>query len=231
MSLTEQSCRKNYISDIGSQCCNAEIPSTDVGFRRILGKIQKHNQIFAVDLREFWASFPAGRWGLAREARGASRPVGIEISKRESSSDLHEPRSSDGCWRVRSRHRYDPSPSFLSYPTPGRDVPASRPERGRDSISAAWKRELPLFVLRAHSGLTGVKSGCGAERCGACTKIMDGVPTRSFIAPAADVERAGGRRIEGLAEGDRLHPVQAACAVLRAGRPIWTPRQMPDSWV
>lgn len=67
-----------------------------------------------------------------------------------------------------------------------------------------------LSVLRHELGLTGTKYGCGEGNCGACTVLIDGEATRSCITPVAS---AGGREVttvEGLANGDRLHPVQEA---------------------
>jgi isoquinoline 1-oxidoreductase alpha subunit len=67
-----------------------------------------------------------------------------------------------------------------------------------------------LWVLREDLGLTGTKFGCGMALCGACTVHLDGSPVRSCVTP---LSAAGGRRIttiEGLARGDRLHPVQEA---------------------
>jgi isoquinoline 1-oxidoreductase alpha subunit len=78
------------------------------------------------------------------------------------------------------------------------------------TLPEAWAEESLLFVLREHFGLIGAKYGCGAGFCGACTVIVDGVPTRSCVTPATDTDGAEVRTIEGLAEGDRLHPVQAA---------------------
>ncbi|HMO86300.1 MAG TPA: (2Fe-2S)-binding protein, partial [Lacipirellulaceae bacterium] len=71
--------------------------------------------------------------------------------------------------------------------------------------------ERPLLdVLREDLGLTGTKYGCGEGQCGACTVLVDGVAVRSCVTSVAEVEDAEVTTIEGLAEGDRLHPVQQA---------------------
>jgi isoquinoline 1-oxidoreductase subunit alpha len=67
-----------------------------------------------------------------------------------------------------------------------------------------------LWVLRDELGLTGTRFGCGAGICGACTVHVDGVATRACITPLAAVAGRSLRTIEGLAEGDMLHPVQQA---------------------
>jgi aerobic carbon-monoxide dehydrogenase small subunit len=67
-----------------------------------------------------------------------------------------------------------------------------------------------LDVLREDLHLTGTKYGCGEGRCGSCTVLMDGKPVRSCVLP---VSLAGGKAIttiEGLAQGDKLHPIQEA---------------------
>ncbi len=67
-----------------------------------------------------------------------------------------------------------------------------------------------LAVLRHDLGLTGTKYGCGDGDCGACTVLLDGQATNSCITP---VDSAAGREvttIEGLADGNDLHPVQEA---------------------
>jgi len=67
-----------------------------------------------------------------------------------------------------------------------------------------------LFLLREHFGLTGAKFGCGVGICGACTIIVDGAATRACMIRSGGVEGLSVRTIEGLADGDSLHPVQQA---------------------
>jgi nicotinate dehydrogenase subunit A len=67
-----------------------------------------------------------------------------------------------------------------------------------------------LFVLRDHLDLTGSKYGCGEGQCGACTVLIDGKSRRSCITQVGDVAQKQITTIEGLAQGDRLHPVQQA---------------------
>jgi aerobic-type carbon monoxide dehydrogenase small subunit (CoxS/CutS family) len=67
-----------------------------------------------------------------------------------------------------------------------------------------------LWVLRDSLGLTGTKYGCGIAECGACTVHIDGVATRSCVTPVSSVGAQAITTIEGLAEGDELHPVQQA---------------------
>ncbi len=67
-----------------------------------------------------------------------------------------------------------------------------------------------LNVLREQADLTGAKYGCGEGQCGACTVLIDGSPVRACVTP---VQAAVGKQIttiEGLAEGQQLHPVQEA---------------------
>ncbi|HYD69298.1 (2Fe-2S)-binding protein [Azospirillum sp.] len=67
-----------------------------------------------------------------------------------------------------------------------------------------------LDALREHLHLTGSKKGCGLGQCGACTVLMDGKRVKSCLSLAALVDGREITTIEGLAQGDQLHPLQAA---------------------
>ena len=75
-----------------------------------------------------------------------------------------------------------------------------------------------LWVVREQLGLNGTKFGCGVSLCGACTVHMDGMPVRSCITPVSSAEGRSITTIEGIAEGDSLHPVQQA----------WIDEQVPQ---
>jgi len=65
-----------------------------------------------------------------------------------------------------------------------------------------------LDVLRDHLALTGAKYGCGEGRCGSCTVLADGKAVRACLTAATAARSV--TTVEGLASGDRLHPIQQA---------------------
>ena len=67
-----------------------------------------------------------------------------------------------------------------------------------------------LSILREQLDLTGTKYGCGEGQCGACTVLIDGRAHRSCETPVSTLPGKSITTIEGLAENDRLHPVQQA---------------------
>src|SRR5215831_8639222 len=81
---------------------------------------------------------------------------------------------------------------------------------GREHTVEVAPEETLLAVLRERLELTGTKYGCGEGQCGACTVLIDGSPVRSCRMQA---NTAAGRKIttiEGLAPGEKLHPMQQA---------------------
>jgi aerobic-type carbon monoxide dehydrogenase small subunit (CoxS/CutS family) len=77
-----------------------------------------------------------------------------------------------------------------------------------------------LFVLRNELDYTGAKYGCGEGQCGACTVLIDGVAHRSCITPVGTVAGKEITTIEGLSDGEKLHPVQEAfleCDAMQCG--------------
>ena len=88
-----------------------------------------------------------------------------------------------------------------------------------DDVEVDAPDEMPLlWVLRDRLSLTGTKFGCGIAQCGACTVHVDGQAVRSCVLPAVAVADRNVTTIEGLVQGDVLHPVQQA----------WIEEQVPQ---
>ena len=84
-----------------------------------------------------------------------------------------------------------------------------------------------LDLLRERLDLTGTKKGCDRGQCGACTVLVNGRRINSCLALAISLDGAEILTIEGVAQGDRLHPVQEAfiaCDGLQCG--FCTPGQI-----
>jgi isoquinoline 1-oxidoreductase alpha subunit len=75
-----------------------------------------------------------------------------------------------------------------------------------------------LWVIREQLKMTGTKFGCGIAQCGACTVHIDGQPARSCSTQLQAVAGKNVTTIEGLANGNTLHPLQAA----------WIAEQVPQ---
>lgn len=67
-----------------------------------------------------------------------------------------------------------------------------------------------IDVLREQLRLTGTKEGCGEGECGACTVLIDGTPVNSCLIPVVQVDGCKVTTVEGIADDDRLDPIQRA---------------------
>ncbi len=81
---------------------------------------------------------------------------------------------------------------------------------GREERVEAATHHTLLEVLRGELRLVGAREGCGVGMCGACTVLLDGQPISSCLLLASEVRGRTIETVEGLAHGDRLHPIQEA---------------------
>src|SRR5262249_29386152 len=107
------------------------------------------------------------------------------------------------------------APVSRSSTTTGAALPAGEVEITLDVNGAPRKvrvdvRTSLLDALRERMSLPGTKKGCDQGQCGACTVLVDGRRVTSCLLLAVAVEGSKVTTIEGLAEGDALHPMQAA---------------------
>jgi len=79
------------------------------------------------------------------------------------------------------------------------------------TVSVEAEPDMPLlWVLRDQLGLVGTKYGCGIGQCGACTVHLNGAAVQSCMLRVADIQEQTVTTIEGLATGEKLHPLQQA---------------------
>ncbi len=81
---------------------------------------------------------------------------------------------------------------------------------GQAQSHEAEPRTLLVYFLREQCGLTGTNIGCDTTSCGACTVLLDGESVKSCTVLAAQVDGQAITTIEGLADGETLHPMQQA---------------------
>lgn len=80
----------------------------------------------------------------------------------------------------------------------------------RREVDDVWEGESLLYVLRERLGLPGSKNACEQGECGSCSVYMDGTLVCSCLVLAGQAEEREVVTVEGIAEGDDLHPVQEA---------------------
>ena len=89
-------------------------------------------------------------------------------------------------------------------------LPMTLRVNGSDHALTLDPRTALLDALREHVGLMGTKKGCDHGQCGACTVLVDGERVLSCLTLAAQAQGRAITTIEGLASGDKLHPMQQA---------------------
>jgi carbon-monoxide dehydrogenase small subunit len=77
-------------------------------------------------------------------------------------------------------------------------------------VDDVWEGESLLYVLRERMGLPGSKNACEQGECGSCSVYLDGVLACACLVAAGQAQDRDVVTVEGLADGDELHPVQAA---------------------
>ncbi|MCW2944437.1 MAG: hypothetical protein JWR24_1154 [Actinoallomurus sp.] len=78
------------------------------------------------------------------------------------------------------------------------------------TVDEVWEGESLLYVLRERMGLPGSKNACEQGECGSCTVYLDGTPVCACLVAAGQADGREVRTVEGLADGDRLDPIQEA---------------------
>jgi aerobic-type carbon monoxide dehydrogenase small subunit (CoxS/CutS family) len=90
------------------------------------------------------------------------------------------------------------------------DVTVTFMVNGEERAVTTDPRRSLLDVLREDLRLTGAKYGCGEGRCGACSVLLDGKRILSCVTAVVEADDKAITTVEGLAQGDSLHPVQQA---------------------
>jgi aerobic carbon-monoxide dehydrogenase small subunit len=91
-----------------------------------------------------------------------------------------------------------------------REIDVTLTVNGRDYAVRVEARRTLADTLRDVCGLTGTHSGCEHGVCGSCTVLVDGEPVRACLMFAVQAAGRQIRTVEGLADGERLHPLQQA---------------------
>ncbi|MFY0573346.1 (2Fe-2S)-binding protein [Cystobacter fuscus] len=126
----------------------------------------------------------------------------------------------DACSHTPSSPDAPSSPGTPSSPPAAGDVEVSFTLNGQPRTVKVDTRTSLLDALRERLDMTGTKKGCDHGQCGACTVLVNGRRELSCLSLAVMNQGAEVRTIEGLAQGDKLHPMQEsfiACDALQCG--------------
>ncbi len=103
-----------------------------------------------------------------------------------------------------------PTPNTPTAQDPSAPIDVTLRVNGQDHRLSIDARTALLDALREHLSLTGSKKGCDHGQCGACTVLVDGRRVLSCLTLAVTTLGKNVSTIEGLAQGDKLHPMQQA---------------------
>ena len=136
-----------------------------------------------------------------------SEPTALEITRRQT---LQVGAAAGAVSLIPEARANPPSVAPVSTTENGPTVPISARINGSSVLLQIDARASLLDMLRERLGLTGAKKGCDHGQCGACTVHLDGRRITSCLTMAAKVDGREIVTIEGIAEGDTLHPMQQA---------------------
>jgi len=156
-------------------------------------------------------------------ARAASRPISDVRASADYRAEMTRVITSRGLIAIRDNKQaagFPQAPVLLTTRAAGgmpSITPAQHPTQsiettinGKHYTFTTGHDKTLLRLLREEGGLTGTKEGCAEGECGACTVFLDGEAVMSCLVPAPRAHHAEIVTVEGLADGDRLHPVQQA---------------------
>jgi len=156
------------------------------------------------------ADAPPHDAGLSADEAALARRLGISgLSRREFLALLSAAGLSSAGGQIVFSDAAFAAPAASAAP-PQNAMPVLLQVNGQRHALQLDPRTTLLDALREHLALTGTKKGCDHGQCGACTVIVDGERRLSCLTLAAQAEDAQITTIEGLADGERLHPMQAA---------------------
>jgi aerobic-type carbon monoxide dehydrogenase small subunit (CoxS/CutS family) len=93
---------------------------------------------------------------------------------------------------------------------PRQVMPIRLTVNGHEHAVQVEPHETLIELIRDHLGLTGTKKSCDMQVCGACTVLLDGRPVSACTLLAFEARNGSLLTIEGMAQGDNLHPIQEA---------------------
>ncbi len=182
--------------------------------------------IHASEAEEFLVGQQLNEAVMARAselAMGASRPIDDIRGSASYRAEMVKLITSRGIRSIRDHTQmagFPGSPVLLSANEPGAavnreasrhpDEPIKTTINGKPYAFRNGHDKTLLRLLREEGALTGTKEGCAEGECGACTVFLDGQAVMSCLVPAPRAHHADIVTVEGLANGEHLHPVQEA---------------------